>query len=191
VSRPWLVCALLKRWLAVYGFIGQLVTPWSPPFHSPCLACPLPQVYVRYDPTLTRPHAFPTLQASGATHTMAHITPSRILRTSPCFIHIFQLFNDSPPPQGLKSDRYQISIRWYFSHQRCLYVGLRPYCTIYGRIDTRTVPSTMLVYGLRYGSWLISYRITPVVYGRMPLRYGAQPYPFCYRSRVQKSGDGP
>jgi len=39
----------------------------------------------------------------------------------------------------------------------------------------RTVPSTMLVYGLRYGSWLISYRITPVVYGRMPLRYGAQP----------------
>ena len=54
--------------------------------------------------------------------------------------------------------------------------GLVRIFTLYtSLIDTRTVPSTMLVYGLWYGSWLISYRITPVVYGRMPLRYGAQP----------------
>src|SRR5712691_12359480 len=34
-------------------------------FHSPCLACPPPQVYVRYDPTLTGPrrsHTFPALR---------------------------------------------------------------------------------------------------------------------------------
>jgi len=117
--------------------------------------------------------------SSGVTHTMAHITPSRILQTSPCFIHVFQLFNDSPPARGLQSDRYQIAILWYFSHQHCLYVGLWPYCTVYSHIDTRTVPSMMLVYGLWYGSWLISYHITPVVYSCMPLQYGAQPYGPC------------
>jgi len=66
----------------------------------------------------------------GVTHTMAHITPSWILQMSPCFIHVFQLFNDSPPACGLQSDRYQIAILWYFLHQHCLYVGLWPYCTV-------------------------------------------------------------
>ena len=76
----------------------------------------------------------------------------------------------------LKSDRYQFAILWYFSHQHCLYVGLQPYRTVYGHIDTHTVPLTMLVYSLWYGLWLISYHITPIVYGHMPLQYGAQPY---------------
>src|SRR6266581_8235503 len=110
---------------------------------------------------------------------MAHITPSRILQTLPCFIHVFQLFNDSPPACSLQSDCYQIAILWYFLHQHCLYVGLRPYRTVYGHIDTRTVLSMMLVYSLWYGLWLISYCITPIVYSCMLLQYSVQPYGPC------------
>src|SRR6266581_1870116 len=107
---------------ASQSYPRPLGPPQSPRFHSPCLTCPPPQVYVHYDPTLTGPHAFTAL-------IVTNLRSSGTSRTNAVFM--------------------------------CEY--------------TRTVPSTMMVYGLQYGSFLISYRITPVLYGRMPLRYGAQP----------------
>src|SRR6266581_7442032 len=59
---------------ASQSYPRPLGPPQSPRFHSPCLTCLLPQVYVHYDPTLTGPHAFTALivtnlRSSGASRT--------------------------------------------------------------------------------------------------------------------------
>jgi hypothetical protein len=69
----------------------------------------------------------------------------------------------------LKSDRYQFAILWYFSHQRCLYVGLQLYSTIDDVGLRFTVPVVNNFIPYHTGSILL-------YGGRMPLRYGTQPY---------------